>query len=36
MKDYVWLRLELVVQVKFSDEGCRGEVDSNARFPFTV
>jgi hypothetical protein len=36
MKDYVWLRPELIVQVEFSDEGWRREVDSNARFRFTV
>jgi hypothetical protein len=31
-----WTHTELVVQVKFSDEGWRREVESNARFPFTV
>ena len=36
MRDYVWLRPELIVQVEFSDEGWRREVDSNARFRFTV
>jgi len=36
MKDYVWLRPELIVQVEFSDEGWRREADSNARFRFTV
>ena len=36
MKDYVWLQPELIVQVEFSDEGWRREVNSNARLPFTV
>jgi hypothetical protein len=33
MNHYVWLRPELIVQIKFSNKGWRRDVDSNARFP---